>query len=132
MFIQNRNQYYQRFHWTPIGNIGKINSICMQKMFRVYCYMYNWYHCHLIAQTVYYKLTPMVKLCFGFIHIGTDWWLKSFPETWYTSKHCKMQVTWKIKIKKLRNYFSFIEMTFTLQFKIYFNESDVIVMNVNK
>lgn len=43
-----------------------------------------------------------------------------------------MQVTWKIKIKKLRNYFSFIEMTFTLQFKIYFNESDVIVMNVNK
>lgn len=31
MFIQNRNQYYQRFHSTPIGNIGKINSICMPK-----------------------------------------------------------------------------------------------------
>lgn len=61
---------------------------------------------------------------------GLYWWLKSFPETWYTSKHCKMQVTWKIKIKKLRNYFSFIEMTFTLQFKIYFNECKQIKSDV--
>lgn len=38
----------------------------------------------------------------------------------------------KNKNKKTQKLLQFIEMTFTLQFKIYFNESDVIVMNVNK